>query len=244
MIGIIRQQTLLIILFCCAVASLLIMGGIAWQNKILSRSVRGWEAHSDSVLELSADTSKAQSEADLRGRLEMVGISNGTSKDVLRQAALSKIGQLKELVADSPAQLQNASEICEAIKVRFKTQDDTLNAAKRADNTVTTPVAQNINSIESVQRVQIAFLNFNTQEYALWRSRRTQGDIYESKYNDLINFLLFFCALFISVFAYFTRRALKNSERGANRLQRAKDKKQVVDGDDLQELIQMLREGK
>lgn len=237
-----RQQLLLIALIvllfgACIVAFVTWLTNNASLNKAFAAV-----SHTNDVLYAIKEARGATAEADLKGRLELVGMVNGTPKETARADALAKIDVIGQAVSDNQILTANVREIRTTVENRFKIQDEILASAVRRDGTLTTPVEMSVKSIESIYQVDRAFVAINAQKYALLSQRHADVIATENSYNRVFGVLTVFGLTLTILITYFGYRSLSRAGRTQTRIVEIR-KQGGLSEKDAQELYSYLEQG-
>lgn len=214
--GIIKQQTLLIILFAVTVFVLLLLFTYAIYNSIELKNARLWSQHSEVVSEQIRKTNQVFKDADFCGRLILNRINNCNVTDK-RKLVFEEIENLRNLVVDSQAQSENVTDLYNSIQSRFQVQDRIKNLSMESDK-FTITIEQNLLMIEASVTVDRSFNNLESQEFAYLKSRHQRLQNSEEKFNQGVYFFVFlaFCGIVSS--AWFGNRTLIRAKRANEKL--------------------------
>lgn len=137
-----------------------------------------WANHSVEVKKTIADANKAYSEADNKGRINLIsGQKEGLTK--IRQLALDKISETIEKVKDNETQVETAQNLLLKVKERFAIQDRQSESALVQDGKIQTNTGLGYVNLNSQIAVNNAFNELNAEEDRVLISR------FESAFTNL-----------------------------------------------------------
>lgn len=214
--GIIKQQTILLIIFAVSVTALILLFVYAISNSFELKKAREWSQHSETVSEQIRKTNQLFRDADFCGRLIINRINNCNVTDK-RKIVFEEIEVLRSMVIDSQAQSENVTDLFNSVQSRFQLQDQIQNLSVSEDRfTITTE--QSLLMIDASVLVDRSFNNLESQEFAYLKSRHQNLQRSEYKFNQAV--YLFSSLAFIGIvsFGWFGNRTLIRAKRVNSKL--------------------------
>lgn len=216
-ISLIKQQTLLIVLFCVIVGINIYLFGRTLSNSSDLTDSREISQHSDEVADTIRETNQLHKEADLCGRLALNGINHCNSAEK-RQMAFKSVEQLRSLVSDSQVQTENVNNLFNAIQKRYSTQDSVKNIGLETGQLIL-PVEKSLELTETSIQVERMFNNLEAQEFSYLKQRHQRLSEIEYFYNRSVSISAGSLFIGLCVFGWFAHRFLSRNKRAEKKLE-------------------------
>lgn len=168
------HQQLKTITYCFAaligLILLLIFSGAIGVKTLMQRQT--YVDHTNYVMNQLEIAEREVTSADFAGRNQIISGVPNNKLSSLRQTALDKIEEIKQIVADNPAQVENIDSLTAAVTENFKIQDEQMRNVVKTDESITYRLDTTARRTAYNEAIETLFIRTKLTEINLLRNDR------------------------------------------------------------------------